>query len=47
MALGGLFIWFAFIVYQKKTVQAYQRLFRYSIGYMMLLYLSMIVDTLL
>ncbi len=47
LALGGLFIWFAFIVYQKKTVQAYQRLFRYSIGYMMLLYLSMIVDTLL
>lgn len=44
LTLSGLFIWFAFRVYREKSVLSYQRLFRYSIGYLTLLYLVMMLD---
>jgi len=42
--LSLYFVWKAYGVYQKKTVNSYRQLFHFSIGYLMILFLIMIVD---
>lgn len=44
--LGVLFLWAAWAVYREKTPKAYWRLFGYSILYVLLLFVAMIVDVL-
>lgn len=45
--LGALFLWAAWAVYHEKTTKAYWRLFGYSIVYVLLLFIAMIIDVLL
>lgn len=45
LTLSGLFIGFAWMVYRQKSILSYQRLFRYSIGYLTALYLVMMLHT--
>ncbi len=44
LGLGILFVWFSFRLYSEKTLLWARRLFGYSIAYLMLLFLVIIVD---
>ncbi|MBI3018787.1 MAG: protoheme IX farnesyltransferase [Deltaproteobacteria bacterium] len=44
LGLGIFFVWFSFRLYSEKTLLLARRLFGYSIAYLMLLFLVMIVD---
>ena len=45
--LGSLFVWFSFRLYSEKTLLLARRLFGYSIAYLMLLFLVIIIDGLI
>ncbi len=47
LILGLLFILEAIFVYRKKTIKSYWHLFAYSIIYLLLLFIVMIIDTLI
>ncbi len=44
LALGSVFVWFSFRLYREKTLPLARRLFGYSIAYLMLLFLTIIID---
>ena len=47
LGLGSLFVWFSFRLYSEKKLLWARRLFGYSIAYLMLLFLIIIVDGLI
>lgn len=44
LGLGSIFVWFSFRLYSEKTLLLARRLFGYSIVYLMLLFLVIILD---
>lgn len=44
LGLGTLFVWFSFRLYSEKTLLGARRLFGYSIAYLVLLFLVIIID---